>query len=117
MRLAWLRPSSRVIAAVLLLTSLWQLPHRAQDDEICVPAAAEAHDESKHVFTNVGAADHQDHCAICHWLRSLKPAFSSGHAVAAPTNPGRRLTASTFGVLRDPGADRLPARAPPSDRL
>ena len=53
MPLAWLRRSSRAVAALVLLVSMWQLPHRGQDDDICAPAQNEAHDESKHVFTTV----------------------------------------------------------------
>ncbi len=114
MALASLRRSSRLIAAVVLLASIWQLPHRAEDDEICVPAATEAHDESKHIVVPAGAASHQDHCAICHWLRSIKPAFSAGPAAMLPVDSGRRLSDSTSDVPSDAGADRLPARAPPS---
>lgn len=113
MSLASLRPSSRLVAAGILLASLWQLPHRAQDDRICAPLTAEAHDESKHVFTSAGA-DHRDHCAICHWVRSAKPVFSASAWAAIPLDPGSRLTAFAFGDLRDAGADQLPARAPPS---
>ena len=114
MGLAWLRRSSRLIAAVVLLASMWQLPHRAQDDEICVPAATEAHDESKHVFTAVADYDHRDHCAICHWLRTLKPAYSAGPVATTGADAGLRLAAPASSSLRDPGTGQLPARAPPS---
>lgn len=114
MSLAWLRRSSRLVAGLVLLASLWQLPHRAEDDRICAPGAAEAHDESKHVFTAADGAGHQDHCAVCHWLRSIKPGFSSSMLAAVPTDAGRRLIPLTAGGLRDPGSDRRPARAPPS---
>ena len=114
MRLAWLRRSSRAVAVFLLLTSLWQLPHRAQDDEICAPGAAEHHDESKHVFTTADALTHPDHCAICHWLRSLNPVFSSGAAVAVPLVPGGRLASAGTRDVADSRGDRLPARAPPA---
>lgn len=117
MGLAWLRRSSRAVAAVILLASLWQLPHQVQDDEICAPAAAEAHDESKHVFTAAGATQHEDHCAICHWLRAMNPAFGGGPAAAVPDDSGRRFATCTSGTLRDCRADRLPARAPPSPSL
>ena len=71
MALAWLRRSSRAVAAFLLLVSMWQMPHLGQDDDVCAPAQAEAHDESKHVFTTPTAAADQEHCAICHWMRSM----------------------------------------------
>ena len=113
MVLAWLRRSSRAVAAVILLVSMWQLPHRAEDDEICAPAPAEAHDESKHVFTTVGGSDHQQHCAVCHWLRSIKPASGARALTAIPAQSDSRFCALVSRSLRDPGANRVPARAPP----
>lgn len=117
MLLAWLRRSSRMVAAVILLTSLWQLPHRAQDDEICVPAGAENHDESKHVVTAPTSAAHPDHCAVCHWVRWMKPVFTATASTAVPDRPGSLLAANAASFWPDPSDDRLPARAPPSRSL
>jgi hypothetical protein len=114
MSLGWLRRSSRLIAVFLLLTSMWQLPHRSQDDELCAPAGAENHDASKHVFTDAAAAGHQDHCAICHWIRWMKPQMASRPIVARTQGAGSDLAPATAAVLRDPSTDRLPARAPPA---
>ena len=117
MSLGWLRRSSRAVAAIVLLASMWQLPHRLQDDEICAPAAAEAHDESKHVYTAPSHAADQDHCAICHWTRWMKPVFSSAALPRGVDDGGTHFLLSTGDVCRDPSADQLPPRAPPSARL
>jgi hypothetical protein len=114
MALAWLRRSSRAVAAIVLLVSMWQMPHRAVDDEICAPGAAEAHDESKHVFTTVSGTGHQDHCAICHWLRSIDPGQGQRTLTAVPVASDARFFALVSGSLRAPDSSRIPARAPPA---
>ena len=114
MSLGWLRRSSRLVAAFLLLTSMWQLPHRSQDDDICAPAGAESHDATKHVFTTPVTAGHEDHCAICHWTRWMKPSIASRIIVARGLVSGSDVILATAAVLRDPSTDRLPARAPPA---
>ena len=114
MLLALLRRSSRAVAACLVLVSLFGLPHRSQDDAACAPLGAESHDESKHVFTAADPVAHEDHCAICHWVRSLKPNFSATGTVRTHLLDGTAVGARAPGVRRDPAADRLPARAPPS---
>ena len=108
----WLRRSSPLVATLLLVTTLWQLPHRWQDDDVCAPVA-EAHDESKHAYTAPSAQGHQDHCAVCHWTRWMNPVFSAGPAVIADTGSGDDLVPASWFLLRDPSTDRLPARAPP----
>jgi hypothetical protein len=114
MSLGWIRRSSRVIAAILLLTSMLQFPHPSLDDDACSPGAAERHDESKHVFTSVTPTPDQDHCAICHWTRWMNPVFSSGPSVIVDLSARGELAAAMAGILRAPSADRLPPRAPPS---
>ena len=110
---AWLRRSSRLIASLLLLSSLWQLPHRWQDDQACAPRS-EAHDESQHVFTASQAADHAEHCAVCHWTRILKPGETSAASAATTRGATRDLGPFAADWIRDPGSDRLPPRAPPA---
>jgi hypothetical protein len=114
MRSGWIRRWSRAIAAVLLLTSMLQFPHRSQDDEICSPADAVSHDASKHVFTAPTPVPQPVHCAICHWTRWVKPVFSSGPAVTLGLDLASDLAAGTAGLLRDVSADRLPPRGPPA---
>src|SRR5829696_3719265 len=113
MALAWLRRSSRAVAAIVLLVSMWQMPHRGADDEFCAPGAAEAHDESKHVFTSVSDTGHQDHCAICHWLRSIDPGHGLRAMTAVPVASDTRFFALVSGSLRAPDSSRITARAPP----
>lgn len=112
MSLARLRRSSRFVAALLLLVSVCGLPHRSEGDDVCLPAVEE-HDQSNHVYTAIAAAEHPQHCAICHWLRWMKPVFSSSVIAAAHIDQGTDLATSTALSLRDPGSDQLPARAPP----
>ena len=114
MPLAWLRRSSRAVAAIVLLVSMWQFPHRGEDDDVCAPAQAEAHDESKHVFTGASDSAHQEHCAICHWLRSMNPGLGMGGLTAIPVQSDTRFVALASRSLRDPASSRIPARAPPS---
>ena len=114
MSLARLRRSSRIVAAVLLLVSAVGLPHRLQADDICVPPGLEEHDESKHVFTPATDADHQRHCAVCHWLRWMKPVFSPSAVSAAQQDSSSDLVQLAATSFRDPASDQLPARAPPT---
>ena len=66
--------SFRSVASILLLVALWGSPHRSQDDSACLPIVSGEHDASKHALGPVGPIQ-DEHCAICHWLRGLKPSF------------------------------------------
>jgi hypothetical protein len=99
-----------------MLVSLVQLPHPSQNDQFCVPGA-EAHDESKHVFTTVDDTGHSEHCAICHWTRLLKPVFSSGPATPIRSDAGGDLIGSASFTWLDPALAHLPPRAPPSGQI
>ena len=113
MSFAGLRRSSRLIAVIILFASLWQLPHRSQDDEICAPAA-EAHDESRHIVTSPDEPAHPDHCAVCHWVRWMKPLFAAAPALTGNQGGGSDVAPVSAALQRDPSFDRRPARAPPS---
>ena len=71
-------------------------------------------DEAKHIFTTADQVEHTEHCAICHWVRTLKPNLSATEAVGTDLLHGTAVGARAPGIRRDPAADRLPARAPPS---
>jgi hypothetical protein len=114
MLLAGLRRSSRSVALWLLLVSLWGLPHRAEGADACPPRGAEQHDESKHVFSSEAPDEHGEHCAVCHWLRWLKPTLVE--RVAEPFLGGiaSGLSFDTSHDTDDETSRRLAARAPPS---
>jgi hypothetical protein len=114
MSLARRRRSSRFVAALLLVVSAFGLPHRAQSDDVCVPFGVEEHDESNHVFTGVTTAEHPQHCAVCHWLRWMKPVFSSSAVSAVQRDAGADVVSFADTSLRDPASDHIPARAPPA---
>ena len=108
--------SFRSVASILLLLALWGSPHRSQDDSACLPMVAGEHDASQHALGPVGQIQHE-HCAICHWLRGLRPSLRV-------TLLGSVVMRAGFGVVTDHGflfsntsALPLPARAPPSNLL
>lgn len=108
-----LRRGARTVSAVLVVLSLWSLPHRSQPD-ICLPAGLEEHDESKHVYTAASQAAHEDHCAVCHWMRSLKPAFTSSPYAAATSDSSSAVTLQARRSQRPSALRQLPPRAPPA---
>lgn len=112
MSLGRLRRSTRLVAAILLLASPWQLLHRSADDQVCL-ASSEAHDESKHVFTPDMGGGHAEHCAICHWTRWLKPGLSVRAAAIRIDSGGDDLIPASAFAHRDPSIENLPPRAPP----
>ena len=114
MGLAAVRRSSRAIAVCLLIVSIWGFPHRAQGDDACGPLSGAQHDESKHVIGGATPADHDEHCAVCHWLRSLKPGLAGRSASGSNPTLSSPLAAVAGSPHRDPAGGQLPARAPPS---
>ena len=104
--------SSRFVALILLLVSVWTSSHRQQDDDACLPIVAGDHDASKHAFVPTGTVDHE-HCAVCHWMRGLKPSFASSTIISTPLAHAEgpcALAVMPYGVS---ASGRLPARAPP----
>ena len=103
----------RVVALLVLLGTVWTSAHRQQDDDACVPVVAGENDASKHTLAPAGTVTHE-HCAICHWMRGLKPAFSSTPIASATFRPGDCVSADIVFQPAQPIAGRLPARAPPA---
>lgn len=109
-----LRGSARTVSAVLVVLSLWTLPHSSQPD-ICLPAGTEEHDASRHVYTAGSKAADDEHCAVCHWMRSLKPAFTSRPLGAADNSRSVAvLVQAGRGSFRS-AVDHLSPRAPPAE--
>jgi hypothetical protein len=120
MALDRLRRWSRVIAVVLLVAAI-RLPHAAVDDAACMPAAIPSygdHDESQHSLQpGPGSQAESEHCAVCHWTRSLRsPRTLLNLGVAELSPPSIVLRLDRAEVL-PAVVDNLPARAPPADLL
>ena len=112
-----MRRASRLVAVVLLLASARGLPHLAQDDFACVPSAlsyAGPHDESQHGLQPAGAAHEQEHCAVCHWTRSLRSPRAHVAGSAASEHSASAVHGAASSAPLAPALDNLPARAPPS---
>ena len=111
-----MRRWSRVIAVVLLMTAVPATPHFAQDDFACDLAALASaeHDESKHGFRAAGDAAERDHCALCHWSRSLRSPLTPLGVTVTPAAPAAAEHGVVAALLLSPALENLPARAPPA---
>jgi hypothetical protein len=105
--------SYRAIASLLLLISFWGAPHRQQDDAACLPITAGEHDASNHAFAPTAPPEH-DHCAVCHWMRGLKPTFVTVSATATVLDGAGALAQLTVVPHASASNTQLPARAPPA---
>lgn len=109
-----LRRWSRAISVVLVLAAVSGLAHLAEDDAACLSAfeAFNHHDHSKHAI-RPGEPLHQDHCAVCHWSRSLRAPRTApaGWARHAPVSSVVHSLSPSPHVA--PVLDHTPARAPP----
>jgi hypothetical protein len=104
--------SFRIVASLLVLLALLGAPHKQPDDAACLPSLAGEHDASQHALAPVEPA-HRDHCAICHWLRGLKPSFRVTQVDKVAMHTATDVVAPRAILWSDPSATRLPARAPP----
>ena len=117
MRLGRVRRWSRVVAVILLIAAGRGLPHFAQDDPGCTPGPFQlllAEGGSDHVGGGPARARTPEHCALCHWSRSLRSPLASLPAWVTQAHPptlvSRRPAPSAFTVV----LPALPARAPPA---
>jgi hypothetical protein len=118
MTLSSIRRWSRLIAVCLLLAG-GRLPHAAADDPACLPGAAQLpgdHDETKHGL-RAPAADHEEHCAVCHWTRSLRAPRTEIRVASAPVHAASLLARPAVDSRLHPSLPNLPPRAPPSELL
>lgn len=111
------RRTSRFIVLILLLATMSTSVHWQRDDDACIPAGAERHDESKHVFAPLVEQAPHDHCAICHWQRVHRPAFTQLGADIPALLAGAELFDSVDASPDQNSLRQLPARAPPATTL
>lgn len=114
MALARLRRSARSLSIWLLLVSIGGLPHRVDGADTCPPTGQEEHDESKHVFSASSPGDHGEHCAVCHWLRSIKLDQAERSAAGRTPDISAHLAAEALQAAGNASVRLLAARAPPS---
>jgi hypothetical protein len=108
----------RVVAVVLLLATARGLPHLDRDDPACIGGVwlLSGHDESQHAIGASAAPVPEDHCAICHWTRSLRPPLASV-AVLVARAPLTLVDRAPAVAPLTPVLENLPARAPPATLL
>jgi hypothetical protein len=106
------------VAVVLLLAAVHGLPHLALDDALCAPTAtfAAEHDETQHGI-RAAAPLHEEHCALCHWVRSLRAPGAALAVGITRVTPPTLVDGAAASAHRSPARDGLPARAPPAARL
>jgi hypothetical protein len=110
-----MRGWSRAIAVLLVCAALPGLSHLAEDDAACLSAfeAFTPHDHGRHAFRS-GEPPHQDHCAICHWSRSLRTPRSVATAWAGPVRISDPVAPAADSPHLPPALEHTPARAPPA---
>jgi hypothetical protein len=92
----------------------------AADDVGCVPAVVSSpgdHDETQHSFRPGAPPTEREHCAICHWSRSLRSPRTSLVVATAEVKPPYILSRSTEPRVESAILENLPARAPPRRSL
>ena len=118
MSIGRMRRWSRLVAMILLLSAARGLPHLAQDDASCAQTDLGRdvrHDRAGQAMragSGLLAADR--HCAVCHFIRSLRSPLvvvDTGALQLAPPVLASSASSSSFSA---PDLEHLPARAPPS---
>lgn len=115
MLLERLRRCSRLVATLLVLALVGAAPHVAREDQACLPLEGQVfgdHAETEHALR---AGDHQepDHCAVCHWTRSLRAPAVTLAVGAVDCTTRTRIARGAGRELFPPLLALLPARAPP----
>jgi mono/diheme cytochrome c family protein len=114
-----MRRWSRVVAVMLFLAMAGGLPHIGQDDPACDGAAqySEAGDASQHGLRAAGPAAGHDHCALCHWTRSLRSPLTPLGVLVATVTHSSPVSRTAAPPPSAPVLEHLPARAPPAPLL
>jgi hypothetical protein len=106
------RLSARALALLLLLGTTIPTALHAGWDDPCEPALG-GHGPT-YVQAQPVVASGGEHCAVCHWLRSLRSLETQPTGVAAVLPPGREVPSDPVTSLSRHDAPSIPARAPPA---
>jgi hypothetical protein len=119
MSLVRMRRGARLVAVVLLVAAASALPHLPLDDEGCLAPAAKWSQQHDEWQAGVRSASDQprDHCAVCHWNRTVRSPRASIVAAVAQIVPCLLVTETGWAVPPAPVLENLPARAPPQTLL
>ena len=110
-------------AAFSLLAALLVTPFNAWhafEADICEPALV-PHDPAAHRFQGPESTptdeEPGDHCAICHWVRSLNPLVTLPARLDRGGRNVHLFATDSSNLPRAITCARIPARAPPSFHL
>jgi hypothetical protein len=108
-----------VVFFATFATSLAAAHQRDSDDVLCGGAELGPHHETQAITRAVDpAAASANHCAICHWMRTIAGAASFGPAAMLPHLTDARSVASAPQFThREPIFSQGPPRAPPLSTL
>jgi hypothetical protein len=119
MSLVRMRRGARLVAVVLLLAAASALPHLPLDDEGCLAPAAESYQQHDDSQAGVRSASDQqrEHCAVCHWNRTVRSPRASIVATVAQIVPCLLVAETGWAAPPAPVLENIPARAPPQTLL
>jgi hypothetical protein len=117
--LSWFRQWGRPIASAALvslvtLTISTALPH-ADDCHGAECGAVALHDPSGHnVERSKQAGDQPNHCVVCHWTRSVRPAPETTGLLVPVDVEDARITIDVLSLPSQTSLLRPSLRAPPA---
>jgi hypothetical protein len=105
---------ARALALLLLVgTAIPTALHAGWDDDpLCEPVLGGT--GTSHVQASSGPAPRAEHCAVCHWLQSLRSLHADPAACGAELPLARWVTPEALLSDSRQDAPSLPARAPPA---
>jgi hypothetical protein len=116
MRLFRRHSVSRSIVLLLLVAAAFGLPHGSADDAACSLPQGEQGEQPSPTVSPETALEHE-HCAICHWTRSLRSPLVAVAGSDVPLAAGLMILPGIAAHRRSPDIDCLPARAPPASHI
>jgi hypothetical protein len=116
-RRARLGPAAVALLAALLVTpfSAWH----AFEPDICEPVLV-LHDAAAHRYQGPETDPREppgEHCAICHWVRSLNPLVTLPARLDTGNQDFHLFSVVSSDLPRTIVSARIPARAPPPSAL